>query len=184
MTETWPCESGGVTPECVRFRFCGNQVAGVKARTKYVYYVAQGIVVNGCDDLGEPRIAVDRVVEGPFSYRLPEANHLKIDAEKLRSIRCRGEAVRQRYLVDKRDSAIAAAFEWGGESGKIYMEQGLDSLSRWLKSNLHETGTFASQYIFRSCFDLQHFVTEVNVRMKGGRTKRFVHIASYMTCIP
>lgn len=169
----------------MRFRFCGDRVAGVKVRTKYVYYVAQGIVVNGCDDLGEPLAEIEspwmECMEGPFSYRLPEADHLVIDAEKLRSIRRRGEAVRQRYLVDKRDSAVAAAVEWGGESGKRYMEQGLDSLSRWLKSNPHEAGTFASQYIF---IDLQHFVTEVDVRMKDGHTKRFVHIASYMTCIP
>ncbi|MEG0807601.1 MAG: hypothetical protein RR410_04535 [Alistipes sp.] len=182
FTITSPADAGGISPEGQTFRFEGDSIARIEARTRSVFRVDQGIAINGMDDwtVFLADVASDWLpcTVDARSYRLPLIDSLTIRVEEFARLKAQAVAVQRKLLIDKRDSVICAAGGWGNPK---YRQQALNQLRRRLKPYSKEAATFAELGVV---VELKWFVTQIRMTMTDGRVRRYVHIASYEANIP
>lgn len=179
ITFFMPAETGVIGSEGHTFGITGKGIRRIKARTKGVFSLSQGIDINGRDDWG----VFIRDIETPWQstttsrseYTLPIIDTLKIANTILNNIKEKALAVQKAYLIEKRDSLIESSYDGA------YVREKLDALQTLLNNNATKGQTISSMYLF---VRLDVLITEITVYRRNGQIDRFVHIADYIGSVP
>ena len=169
-------ECGGTTPEGSSYKFEGNNIASIKAQTKAIFYVTQGIDVNGRDDWVEKLYTLEspwlETNTSKLGYTLPIMEDVYIDEATYKEIKSKAIATQKRIIYKDKDSLIKE---------NPYYAEPINNLISRSKPNLEEAITFNDMYL---CFGLDYFITKITVSYKDGTKKDFNHIAYYEEVVP
>lgn len=182
ITIVYPFSAGGITPEGRRFRFWGDSVERIEARVSYVYTASQAIMTGVQDNWGVPLGQfsspwIDCKV-ARCSYQLPLAEKLSLDEAEFSRLKRDAIRVQRRFLVERRDSVIAAMTLPGYGD---WVSGVLDEWQARLKPDFESASTLRELSID---FELDHLLAEITLYLPGGQTRRYVHWAGYETDIP